>query len=120
VTANVIVSTDFLNAHPDVVKQLIEGEIASISYIKTNPTQAQKLAGEAIQAATGKPIAPDLVAASFKNQTFTVDPIPTSLVKDAKDAFSVGLIDSANVKGIYDLKILNEILKAKGQAAIKG
>ena len=31
-----------------------------------------------------------------------------------------GLIDSPDVKGIYDLKILNDILKAKGQAAIKG
>jgi NitT/TauT family transport system substrate-binding protein len=120
VTANVIVSTDFLSAHPDTVKQLIEGEMASISYIRTNPSQAQKLAGEAIQSATGKPIAPDLVAASFKNQTFTVDPIPTSLVKDAKDAYAVGLITSPNVKGIYDLKILNQILKEKGQAAIKG
>jgi NitT/TauT family transport system substrate-binding protein len=120
VTANVIVSTSFLNAHPDVVKQLIEGEIASIEFIRTNPAQAQSDAGQAIEAATGKPVAPDLIAAAFKNQTFTVDPIPASLVKDAKDAYAVGLIDSPNVKGIYDLKILNEILKAKGQAAIKG
>ena len=59
------------------------------------------------------------MTASFKNLTFTVDPIPSSLVKDAKDAYAVGLIDSPNVKGIYDLKILNEILKAKGEAAIK-
>ena len=49
-----------------------------------------------------------------------MDPIPASLVKDAKNALSVGLITSADVKGIYDLKILNEILKAKGQPAIKG
>jgi len=119
VTANVIVSTSFLNDHPDVVKQLIEGEIASINYIRTNPANARTLAGQAIEAATGKPVAAPLIAAAFKNQTFTVDPIPTSLVKDAKDASAVGLIDSPNVKGIYDLKILNEVLKAKGQAAIK-
>jgi NitT/TauT family transport system substrate-binding protein len=120
VTANVIVSTDFLTDHPDVVKQLIEGEIAAIDYIKKSPAKAESLAGEAIESATGKPIAPELVTASFKNQELTVDPIPSSLVKDAKDAFAVGLIDSADVKGIYDLKILNEILKAKGEAAIKG
>jgi NitT/TauT family transport system substrate-binding protein len=114
----VIVSTSFLNAHPDVVKQLIEGEIASIDYIRTNPASAQKLAGQAIQSATGKPVAPNLIAAAFENQTFTVDPIPTSLVKDAKDAYGVGLITSPDVKGIYDLKILNEILKAEGQPTI--
>jgi NitT/TauT family transport system substrate-binding protein len=120
VTANVIVSAAFLTDHPDVVKQLIEGEMAAIDYIGTNPAKAQSLAGQAIESATGKPVAAPLISAAFKNQTFTVDPIPTSLVKDAKDAYAVGVIDSPNVKGIYDLKILNEILKAKGQAAIKG
>ena len=45
VTANVIVSTSFLNDHPDVVKQLIEGEIASIDFIKTNPAQAEAYVG---------------------------------------------------------------------------
>ena len=59
------------------------------------------------------------MTASFKNLTFTVDPVPASLLKDAKDAYDVGLIDSADVKGIYDLKILNEILKAQGEATIK-
>jgi NitT/TauT family transport system substrate-binding protein len=120
VTTNVIVATSFLNDHPDVVKQLIEGELASIAFIKANPTKAEQYTATAIQDATGKPIKPELVTASFKNLTFTVDPVPSSLVKDAKDAYAVGLIDSPNVKGIYDLKILNEVLKAKGQAAIKG
>lgn len=120
VTANVIVSTSFLNEHPDVVKQLIEGEQASIDYIRTKPAKAEELAGQAIEQVTGKPIAPELVTASFKNQEFTLDPIPSSLEKDAKDAFAVGLIDSADVKGIYDLKILNEVLKDSDKPTIKG
>jgi len=119
VTANVIVSTSFLNAHPDVVKKLIQGELAAIAFIKSNPAKAQQYTSDAIEAVTGKPIAPALVSSSFKNQLFTVDPIPSSLAKDAKNALSVGLIDSAQVKGIYDLKILNGILKAKGEAQIK-
>jgi NitT/TauT family transport system substrate-binding protein len=118
VTTNVIVGTSFLNDHPDVVKQLIEGELASINYIRTNRAKAEELTATGIESASGKPIAPELVTASFENLTFTVDPIPSSLVKDARDAHELGLIDSADVKGIYDLKILNEVLKAKGQAAI--
>ncbi len=119
VTTNLIVATSFLNAHPDVVKQLIEGEIASINLIKTKPTQAQNMTATAIDKATGKPIKTALVADSFKNLTFTVNPIPPSLVKDAKDAASLGLISSADVKGIYDLKILNNVLRSEGQAPIK-
>jgi NitT/TauT family transport system substrate-binding protein len=119
VTTNVIVSTSFLNEHPDVVKQLIEGEIASIDYIETNTAKAEELTAQGIESASGKPIAPELVTASFENLTFTVDPIPSSLVKDAKDAYDLGLIDSPDVKGIYDLKLLNEVLKAENQPAIK-
>lgn len=119
VTTNLIVNTSFLNDHPDVVKQLIEGEIAAIDFIKAEPAQAEEYTATAIQNATGKPIAADLVTSSFKTVDFTIDPIPTSFVKDAKDAFALGLIPSADVKGIYDLKTLNEILKGKGQAAIK-
>lgn len=119
VTTNVIVATEFLNDHPDVVKQLIEGNIASIDYIEDKPSSAEEFTATAIEDATGKPISPELVTASFKNLTFTVDPIPSSLVQDAEDAYDVGLIDSPDVEGIYDLEILNEILKDKGEATIK-
>ncbi len=119
VTANIIVSTSFLSDHPDVVRQLIEGEQASISSIRKQPAKAEDLAGTAIEQVTGKPIAPELVTASFENQEFTLDPIPASLVKDAKNAKAVGLIDSADVKGIYDLKILNQVLQADNHPAVK-
>jgi NitT/TauT family transport system substrate-binding protein len=42
------------------------------------------------------------------------------LKKNAKDAVAVGLATSADVKGVYDLKILNEILKAAGKPAVQG
>src|SRR5207342_3299573 len=41
VTTDLVVTTKFLNAHPDVVKQLIEGEIAAIDLAKTNRKQAE-------------------------------------------------------------------------------
>jgi NitT/TauT family transport system substrate-binding protein len=119
VTTNVIVATSFLNEHPDAVKQLIEGEIAAIDFIKTNPAKAEEYTATGIETASGKPIASELVTAAFKNLTFTVNPVPSSLVKDAKDAYDVGLIDSPDVKGIYDLKILNGILKDKGEPKVK-
>jgi NitT/TauT family transport system substrate-binding protein len=118
VTTDLIVSTKFLDAHPDVVRQLIEGELAAIDLINSKPAEAQKLTADAIDAATGKPIKADLVAASFKSLTFTVDPIASSLLKDAKDAKALGFLSSSDVKGIYDLKILNEVLKSKGQPAV--
>jgi NitT/TauT family transport system substrate-binding protein len=118
VTTDLIVSQKFLSEHPDVVKQLIEGEVAAIDLTRTNRTQAESYVAGGIQAATGKAIAPDLVTASFDSITFTTDPIVSSLLKNAQESKALGFTTSDDVKGIYDLSILNQVLKAKGQPAV--
>ena len=52
----------------------------------------------------------------------TNDPIKQSLFKSAKDAFSVGFLGKTepDLSGIYDLTILNEVLKSKGLVEIDG
>ena len=120
VTTDLVVTTKFLSDHPDVVKQLIEGEIAAIDLTKTNRSKAEGYVASGIQKATGKAIAPALVTASFDSITFTVDPIAASLKQDAKNAEALGLIPSSDVKGIYDLSILNQILKAAAKPPING
>jgi NitT/TauT family transport system substrate-binding protein len=37
----------------------------------------------------------------------------------AKHAQDVGLLDPVDLKGIYDLSLLNEVLKAKGAPEVK-
>jgi len=118
VTTDLIVSQKFLSEHPDVVKQLIEGEVAAIDLTKTNRKQAESYVASGIQAATGKAIAPDLVTASFDSITFTTDPIVSSLLKNAQESKALGFTTSDDVKGIYDLSILNQVLKAKSQPTI--
>jgi NitT/TauT family transport system substrate-binding protein len=120
VTTDLIVSTKFLNAHPDVIKQLIQGEIEAIDLTRTNRKQAEGYVASGIEKATTKPIPPKLVTASFDSITFTTDPLPATLKKNAQEALALGIATSADVKGIYDLSILNELLKAKGEAAIEG
>jgi NitT/TauT family transport system substrate-binding protein len=120
VTTNLIVSTKFLTEHPDVVKQLIQGEIEAIDLSRTNRKKAEGYVASGIETATSKPIPPELVTASFDSITFTTDPLPATLQKNADHALALGLSTSADISGIYDLSILNELLKAKGQAAIKG
>ena len=73
--------------HKDVVQKLVNGQVAANDYIKTNAADAQTdCVEQASQQITGKPIAGDLVIASFKNIEFTNDPIASSLVKNNKDA----------------------------------
>lgn len=119
VTTQIIVRTDFLKQHPDVVKQVLAGQVAANDSIAKNPAKARTLVAQGIQRITGKPIKADLVTASFKHIAFTNDPIASSLAKSAENAVSLTLIPSVDLKGIYDLKLLNQVLKAKGEPEIK-
>jgi NitT/TauT family transport system substrate-binding protein len=46
----------------------------------------------------------------------TYDPVRSSLFTSAKSAFDAGLLgrERPDLSGIYDLSILNEVLKEKG------
>jgi NitT/TauT family transport system substrate-binding protein len=115
VTTNLLVRTDFLEEHPDVVKALLEGQVAANESINDDPANAQKVVGEAIGKLTGKPLDPELVAQAWKTLTFTDDPLPATLITGAEHATDVGLLDKVDdLQGIYDLTLLNEVLKAKG------
>jgi NitT/TauT family transport system substrate-binding protein len=120
VTTQLIVATKFLEAHPDVVQDLIKGEDQAIKFISSNPTDAQKAANDGIARLTGKPLKDSVVTAAFGNMSFTLDPIASSLKKSAQDATDVGLLDSADVDGIYDLTQLNAYLTGVGQPEVQG
>jgi NitT/TauT family transport system substrate-binding protein len=119
VTTQLIVTTDFLNDHKDVVQKLVNGQVAANDFIQEKPFQAQTDVSNNIARVTGKPIAGDLVIASFKNITFTNDPIASSLVKNNKDAKAIqGLTYADSLKGIYDLSFLNKALTAAKEPTI--
>jgi NitT/TauT family transport system substrate-binding protein len=120
VTTHVIVRTEFLEENPDVVKQFLEGQVAANDLIADDPEQAQELVGEAIEELTGKPIAPELVAASFENIEFTNDPVASSLRESAKNAEAAGLLEPVDLDGIYSLKLLNQVLRTVGEPKVKG
>lgn len=122
VTTQLIVSTKFLKARPDVVKELIQGLSDSIDAIKANPSDAQKVVNDGITKITGKGLKDAVLSAAFANLTFTLDPLASSLKTAADHAQAVGLLDAVDLSkpGIYDLTLLNEVLSAKGQAEAKG
>ncbi|MEV6298286.1 ABC transporter substrate-binding protein [Actinoplanes sp. NPDC051861] len=118
VTTHLIVSQDFLKKYPGTVKKLLQGHVKSVKYIETNNAEAQAAANEQIGKLSGKPLKDEILKAAFANLKFTHDPIASSLYTSAKNAESVGLLKPVDLKGIYDLTLLNEVLKADGQPEV--
>jgi NitT/TauT family transport system substrate-binding protein len=118
VTTHLIVSTTFLQAHPDVVKRLIEGQLAATDYVNQHATEAQATVANEITRITGSSMSPDVLATAWGNLSFTVDPISSSLQKSADAAKELSFLQTSDLKGIYDLTLLNEVLTAAGRPTI--
>ncbi|MBG0817966.1 ABC transporter substrate-binding protein [Planomonospora sp. ID82291] len=118
VITHLIVRQEFAQQHPDTVRKLVEAHVEANELIASDPADAAKTANAALEKLAGKPLKPEVLDAAFKNITFTNDPIASSLVGSADHAVKVGLLDPVDLTGIYDLKILNEVLAAKGRPQI--
>jgi NitT/TauT family transport system substrate-binding protein len=118
VTTLLVVTQSFLSAHPAIVADLIKAQIQANDFIKSNLTAAEADANAELASYTDKPLKSSLVAASFKEITFTDDPDESSLTADASQAVSLGLLKPVSLNGIFDLGLLNQALTAAGQPQV--
>jgi NitT/TauT family transport system substrate-binding protein len=119
VTTHLVVATAFLEEHPDVVKRLLEGHVQANAFVNENTVEAQEIVGSAIAELTGSELPEGTLAQAWQKLSYTVDPISSSLAESAHDQFEMGLIESANLDGIYDLELLNEVLREAGEPEIQ-
>ncbi|MFE1169186.1 ABC transporter substrate-binding protein [Nocardiopsis sp. NPDC058789] len=120
VTTHLIVSAEFLEAHPDVVEDLLRGHIETVDWINDNPEEAQAAAIAHLGSVSGSGPSPEVVASAFENTSFTVDPIAPSLRGGAEHAEGVGLLEPVDLEGIYALDPLNKLLSEGGGEAVAG
>ena len=120
VTTHLVVRTKFLRDHPDAVRRLVEGQVQANELVNLNTAEAQRLTNKGIASVTGKGLSEAVLQASWRNLEFTNDPIASSLTTSADHAHSVGLLEKVNLKGIYDLSLLNQVLKTANQPEVKG
>ncbi len=118
VTTVLVVTQSFLSAHPAIVDDLLKAQVQANDFIKSSPAAAQADANAELASYAGKPLKASLVAASFKEITFTNDPDAASLKTAADQAVSLGLLKPVDLSGIYDLGPLNKALAAAGQSQI--
>jgi NitT/TauT family transport system substrate-binding protein len=118
-TTVLIVRTQFLQEHPETVKALLSGLVASIDYSTTNPADAKTVVNDQLKAATGKALKPAVIDRAFKNIQITADPIASTFPQLAKDQVTAGIAkDAPAVAGFADLGPLNDVLSKAGKPTV--
>jgi len=115
-TTDLVVATDFLTKYPDSVSDILKGELDAINLITTNPAAAEAAVQNQLLLSIGKSLDPAVLARAWTDLSFTVAPLSSTLRRGTINAVRLGLLPNfpANgLAGIYDLRLLNQILKAR-------
>ncbi|MEU8591015.1 sulfate ABC transporter substrate-binding protein, partial [Streptomyces sp. NPDC048664] len=101
--------------HPDVVEAVLRGSVRTNKWINANPEAAKASANAALKGLSGKALPADVIDPAWRSITFLDDPLASTLTTEADHAVKAGLLDKPNLKGIYDLRPLDRILRSEGE-----
>ncbi|MDQ1066828.1 aliphatic sulfonate ABC transporter substrate-binding protein [Streptomyces canus] len=118
VITNIIVRQDFLKEHPKAVEAVLKASVEANKWINANPDAAKAAANKQLEADSGKALKPEVLDPAWKSIQFTNDPLAATLNTEAEHAVTAGLLKKPDLNGIYDLTILNKVLKADGESPV--
>lgn len=117
-TTLLIVRTDFLEDHPDVVERLLKGHVRTIERLAEDAAQSQRVVNAGIEKLTDEPLKDEVIQAAWRNLEFTYDPLISTIEQSAAAAKNVGLLEDADVEGIANLELLDKVLRAAGKSEV--
>jgi NitT/TauT family transport system substrate-binding protein len=110
VTTHLVVRTDYLRQHPQTVEALLRGQLAANEAIEADPEAAKDVVNRELEELTGKALKQETIDRAFDRIELTLDPVASSLRRSAENAFATGLLEEADLRGIYDLTLLRQVL----------
>ena len=120
-TTELVVSTKFLQSHPDLVNKWLKAHVEITEWINGHNAEAKQLLNQQIQRETGKAVASTVLDDSFGHLQITYDPLRGSLLRSAQLAFDAGFLgrQMPDLSRIYDLTLLNQVLIEEGKKPIQ-
>ncbi|MCH0541525.1 ABC transporter substrate-binding protein [Streptomyces sp. MUM 203J] len=115
---NIVVARGFLAEHPDVVEAVLRGAVRANAWIGAHPKQAKDAANAQLRKLNGKPLPGAVLDSAWPSLRFTDDPLARTLHEQADHAVKAGLLERADLSGIYDLRLLNKILKSENRPEV--
>lgn len=91
--AVVVASEDFMEDHPDLVKDFLKAHEDASLYINENPEEAQKQVNAEIKEATGKSLETDIISSSFQRMKVNTKLNKETILKFAQISKDEGFID---------------------------
>ena len=120
VTTHLVVSRQFLAANPTIVRNLIAALVDVTQHINADKAAAAKVLNAELKKETGKALAPAVIARAMERVQFTWDPVSVSLRKSADGAYKLHFLRKPpDLKGIYALQTLNEVLAEKNLPPVR-
>jgi NitT/TauT family transport system substrate-binding protein len=118
VVTNLVSSRDFLERYPATVSAVIRAELRALDFITSDPDSAKAVVNDHLEELTGSALDPTYLDEAWENVEFTVDPLVETLLASAEHATAVGLLDEADLDGLYALDPLNEVLQGRGDSPV--
>jgi len=120
-TAVLVVRTQFLEQHPDIVRAFVAADVAETIWINQHPAEALTNLNATLSAELQQVFAPNVLNASLNRLAFTYDPLKTSVATQAEHAYQLGFLtqEPTDLSGLYDLSILNSVLTERGLPTIQ-
>lgn len=116
----VVVRTEFLQQHPDIVKAWLATHVELTQWIQRNQAQAKSILNQQIAKDTGKALPSKVLDEAFTRLEVTYDPIRQSLITSAQRAYEAGFLrEKPDLSNLYSLDLLNQVLKEKKLAAVQ-
>ncbi len=112
-SAVLIVRSEFLEKHPDVVQKWVEAHVQTSDWINEHRDETEIIYNDFLKKHTGKTLPPEILHEAFSNLQITSDPIESSIYTFAERANTLGYLgrESYVLEGIFFTEPLNSVKK---------
>ena len=112
-SAVLIVRSEFLEKHPDVVQKWVEAHVQISDWINEHGAETEIIYDDFLKKHTGKTLPPEILHEAFSNLQITSDPIESSIYTFAERANTLGYLGREGyvLEGIFFTEPLNSVKK---------
>ncbi|GAA4072310.1 ABC transporter substrate-binding protein [Microbacterium laevaniformans] len=117
-TTVLLVRTDYLQAHPQTVAALVQGDLDAIAWIVEHPDTAGAQINARLAADTGKGLSDAVLTRALAQVSFSADPHAETFQTLVDHGRQAGTQKSGSIVGLFDLRPLNGLLQQRGAPSV--